>query len=68
MARPREYEDRLSTSLRLSPALMKELQAVARERDVSVNHIIVRAIEDYLPRLLPVDELLRTQTPQAKGV
>jgi len=61
MARPREFdEDRVTKALRISADLDSRLKAVARERGISVNVLINAALTDYLNRLLPLEELLRT--------
>ncbi len=61
MARPREYEeDRITKAVRLPPQLDTRLKAVARERGIAVNTIIVAAVENYLDRLVPLEDLLRT--------
>lgn len=59
--RPREYEpDRVAKAVRISPALDEQLKAAARERGVSVNLLVNIAVEDYLKRLLPIEEILKT--------
>ena len=59
--RPREYDaDRVTKAIRISPELDAQLKQAARERGVSVNLLMNSAVEDYLKRLLPVDQLLRT--------
>jgi predicted HicB family RNase H-like nuclease len=61
MARPVEYdEDRVTKALRIPPDLDDRLKRVARERGISVNVLINAALIDYLDRLLPMDQLLRT--------
>jgi hypothetical protein len=52
VGRPRIYEEpRVATAIRLPISLRDELQAVASERDVSVNLLVTRAVLDYLGRL-----------------
>lgn len=52
MGRPRIYEEpRVATAIRLPASLRDELQAVAVERNVSVNLLVTRAVLDYLERL-----------------
>lgn len=52
MARPRIYEEvRVTTALRLPESTIERLREVARERDVSVNFLIVRAVDRYLEAL-----------------
>ena len=58
--RPREYDEyRVIKTVRVSPQLDDRLKAAARERDVSVNLLINAALEDYLERLLPIEQLLK---------
>lgn len=61
--RPKMYADRVGTQVRMSKDLNERLHAAASERDVSVNLLIVRACEAYLARLVPVDELMRSERP-----
>jgi predicted HicB family RNase H-like nuclease len=49
---------RISVHLRLSPELYKKLLASADERDISINLLSIKAIEFYLDRLIPIDELV----------
>lgn len=59
--RPREYEEgRVTKAVRISPELDERLKAAARERGVSVNLLINSALDDYLGRLLPVEQVLKT--------
>lgn len=61
MARPMEYEDtRVTKALRIPADLDQRLKTAARDRGVSVNVLVNAALNDYLERLLPVDQLLRT--------
>jgi predicted HicB family RNase H-like nuclease len=57
----RRESTRKTTAVRLPESLHAELTKAAEERDVSVNWLVVRAIEDFLPRLLPVDEIRWTR-------
>lgn len=51
MGRPREYEpDRINTQVRLPKALHGRVREEALRRDVSVNRIIVMALERFLGR------------------
>ena len=52
---------KVSLSLRLPSALRDQLVAAADERDVSVSWLAARALEDFLPRLIPVDEICWTK-------
>jgi predicted HicB family RNase H-like nuclease len=59
--RPREYDDeRVTKAVRISPELDLRLKTAARERGVSVNLLANAALDDYLGRLVPVEQLLRT--------
>ncbi len=49
MARPRIYEERrVATAVRLPAAVHEQLRQLARARDVSVNYLITRAVEELL--------------------
>lgn len=59
--RPREFDsERVTKAVRISKDLDDRLKATARERQVSANLIFNAALEEYLERLVPVDEVLRT--------
>jgi predicted HicB family RNase H-like nuclease len=60
MARPRVYDEkRVTTAVRLPESLHERLRDAADERDVSVNLLVMKAIDDYLDRLVPADDALR---------
>jgi hypothetical protein len=54
-------EDRVTTAVRVPKTLHDRARAAAQERQVGVNLLVVRALEDYLDRLVPVDEVVRTR-------
>lgn len=55
--RPREYDDeRVTKVVRISPELDLRLKTAARERGVSVNLLMNAALDDYLGRLVPVEQ------------
>lgn len=54
-------EPRVTTAVRLSESLHARLLEAATERDVSVNLLVSKAVDDFLGRLVPVDELVRTR-------
>jgi predicted transcriptional regulator len=57
MARPKvHHEERVTTAVRLPASLHDKLRQAADERELSANYLIVRAIEDYLDRLIPAEE------------
>jgi predicted HicB family RNase H-like nuclease len=61
IGRPREFdEERVTKALRISKALDDRLKFVARERGVSVNVLMNTALEDFLDRLLPLEDILKT--------
>jgi len=61
MGRP-SLGDRKSTAVRIPADLHEQLAEAAAERDVSVNFLVVRAVADFLPRLLPLDEIKFTRS------
>ncbi len=56
MPRTREHDKRTSTAVRFPPELHQRLKAAADERDLSINYLVVRAVTDFLDRLIPADE------------
>ena len=52
---------RTATAVRFPAELHERLQAAAVERDLSINYLVVRAVEEFLPRLIPADELRLTR-------
>lgn len=61
MSRPREYDDRIGTALRIDRDLHERIAAEADARGVSANWLIVRLVAEGLDRLIPVDELRMTR-------
>jgi HicB family len=51
------------TAIRFRPELHEALATAAREREVSINWLVNRAVADFLPRLVPVDEIEWTREP-----
>lgn len=47
---------RTSTAIRFPAELHEELVKAAEERGLSVNRIVVEAVKEFLPRLIPVEE------------
>ena len=67
MGRPRVCEEeRVLTPVRLPQSLRDELRVVARQRDVSVNHLVTRAVAEYLAHLPPLDEHLDGRLGEAR--
>jgi predicted HicB family RNase H-like nuclease len=62
LGRPVEFSaDRVTKALRVPPELDRRLKIAAAERGVSVNVLINAALNDYLQRLVPVEQLLQAQ-------
>lgn len=57
IGRPKDYDERTTTALRIPPELLRQVKDAAAEREISTNLLITKAIEDFLPRLIPVAEL-----------
>ena len=57
MARPRIYDEhRVATAVRLPESMHAELRRLARARDVSVNYLITRAVEELLTAAPGLDD------------
>jgi predicted transcriptional regulator len=54
-------EERVTTAFRLPKELHARLHEAAAERDLSANYLAVKALEDFLERLVPADELRLTR-------
>jgi hypothetical protein len=55
MSRPKVYDERrITTAVRLPESLHGWLKSAARERDVSVTYLVVRALEDYRDGIAPL--------------
>lgn len=62
MGRPTVHASpRSATAIRFPTEMLEALHKAADERDVSVNWLVNRAVADFLPRLLPVDEVVWTR-------
>jgi predicted HicB family RNase H-like nuclease len=57
MGRPRVHGDRVTTAIRFEKELHERLESAAIERDVSINWLVSRAVEQFLDRLIPVDQM-----------
>jgi len=51
----------VNTAIRFPPEMHQALRAAADERELSVNYLVVRAVAEFLPRLVPVDEIRFTR-------
>lgn len=58
--RPAEYAERVTKVVRFEPDLDERLKEAAAVRGVSVNLMITWAVREYLDRLPPVEDILRT--------
>lgn len=47
---------RTTTAIRFPPELHDELSKAAEDRGLSINRIVVEAVRDFLPRLIPAEE------------
>ena len=47
----------IATAIRFKPETYEALSKAAADRDVSMNWLVNRAVEDYLPRLIPADQI-----------
>lgn len=50
-----------TTAIRFPDDLHEKLRVAAEERDRSINWVVVKAVEDFLDRLIPADELKLTR-------
>lgn len=53
-----------ATAIRFPPELHEALRQAADDRDLSINYLVVKAVEDFLPRLIPASELRLTREGQ----
>lgn len=59
--RARKTEPVFATAIKFPPELHARLKEAAAERNHSINFMVVKACEDFLPRLKPVEELRLTR-------
>ena len=57
----RKPKSRTATAIRFPDDLHEQLVRAAEERDLSVNYLVVKAVQDYLPRLIPADQFTLTK-------
>ena len=53
---------RSATAIRFPVEIHDALRKAADERDVSINWLVNKAVEDFLPRLIPADEIRWTRS------
>lgn len=58
---------RTTTAVRFPPDIHAALVEAAEERDVSINWLVNRAVAEFLPRLIPVEEMLWTRPVANQG-
>ena len=61
MAATRTPKQRTATAIRFPEEIHEKLVQAAEERDLSVNYLVVKAVADFLPRLIPDAELTLTR-------
>lgn len=54
-------DQRTTTAIRFPEALHERLRTAAEERDLSINYMVTKAVEDFLTRLIPASELKLTR-------
>lgn len=59
-------KNRTATAIRLPDELLEQLRRAADERDLSMNYLVVKALQDFLPRLIPVSELRLTRDAEPR--
>ena len=57
----KEASARSATAIRFPEELHERLRAAADERHYSINFMVVKAVEDFLERLIPVEDLKLTR-------
>lgn len=52
---------RTTTAIRFPDDLHERLRAAAEERDLSINFLVVKAVEEFVENLIPVEDLRLTR-------
>jgi predicted HicB family RNase H-like nuclease len=52
---------RTATAIRFKPEIHAQLVEAAQDRDLSINWLVNKAVEQFLDQLLPVDEIVYTR-------
>lgn len=55
-------KQRTATAIRFPEEVHEQLRVAAEERGLSINYLVVKAVEDFLGRLIPADELRLTRS------
>jgi len=53
---------RITTAIRFPAPVHEQLRQAAEDRDLSVNFLVVKAVEEFLERLIPAKELRLTRS------
>jgi predicted HicB family RNase H-like nuclease len=61
MAATKTKKPRTATAIRFPEQLHDELVQAADARDLSVNYLVVKAVEEFLPKLIPSEEFSLTR-------
>lgn len=62
--RARHRPKMTATAIRFPDDLHEKLRLAAEERDLSINYLVNRAVADFLPRLIPVEEFTLIRRPE----
>lgn len=54
-------KQRTTTAIRFPDEIHERLKQAADERDLSINFLVVKAVEEFLDNLLPADEFRLTR-------
>jgi predicted transcriptional regulator len=54
-------KSRTTTAIRLPDELHEQLKKAAEDRDLSINFLVVKAVEEFVERLLPAEEFRLTR-------
>ncbi len=56
-----------TTAMRFPPEVHDQLKLAAEERGLSINYLVVKACEEFLRRLIPVEEFRLTRATDERG-
>jgi predicted HicB family RNase H-like nuclease len=56
----------VTTAIRFPPQTHADLATAAREHGRSINWLVNQAVTDFLPRLLPAEEVVLTRPPSIR--
>lgn len=58
----KDKKARTTTAIRFPDEVHEQLRVAADERDLSINYLVVKAVEEFLDRLIPANELRLTRS------